>query len=565
MNYYPTVSQPLRDLILKFSRGEIPLPQFQRPFVWPVAKIRNLLDSLYRGYPIGGFYLWKPMDDTEVEDQSKAFGQQHRSGDSVENFLIDGQQRLTSLEVAFKLFTGEDKDGEELRCFLDLKADEERRAVSRLFVSYGTNKTIAWRAESADPTLIPLERLFEESVHRLRDEIRDALQNREGWDANSIDKALQRLVTAHEMLNIQVPCTTVSGVKDDVAIEVFRRLNKGGVPLPPSDLHAAELARDRAAKKVLKELRKFANQERAQRLGFGFSFAFRALVVFHTGDARFSKLRPNWVKKEGPDGRTLEQSWEKTEKAIDKALGFAERKMGWSRRALLPSANALIVLASAFDQAEFKLDSETEQLYRRWLCLTALRGIFRGAVESTINKFIKPIWKSNERPADVLLEKLRRQDRAPIMSEEFSQRARPWGPATQVMHAYFVSRGAKDWKTAEPVETLARNGDVHDAVGDLTVHHLFARNLLREWVENPDDAHRPANFALLSGVTNKEFGDDPPDDVWAILEPGDERKRAKVQFFGDDAGDKLRLDRYDEFCQWRADRLAESINEWLGM
>ena len=96
------------------------------------------------------------------------------------------------------------------------------------------------------------------------------------------------------------------------------------------------------------------------------------------------------------------------------------------------------------------------------------------------------------------------------------------------------------------------------------MHHLFARNLLADLVENHDDVNRPANFALLSGPTNAEFSDRRPDEVWTDLTP-DERRRAAVQFFGDAAGDHLRADRYGEFCQWRADRLAESINDWLGI
>lgn len=43
------------------------------------------------------------------------------------------------------------------------------------------------------------------------------------------------------------------------------------------------------------------------------------------------------------------------------------------------------------------------------------------------------------------------------------------------------------------------------------------------------------------------------------------RKFASVRFFGEAAGDRLKVDRYEEFCQWRADRLAESINDWLGI
>ena len=74
----------------------------------------------------------------------------------------------------------------------------------------------------------------------------------------------------------------------------------------------------------------------------------------------------------------------------------------------------------------------------------------------------------------------------------------------------------------------------------------------------------PANYALLSRPTNSEFDDKPPDEVFAPLTPA-QRKLAAVQFFGEAAGDRLKPDSYEESCEWRADRLAEAINDWLGM
>ena len=141
-------------------------------------------------------------------------------------------------------------------------------------------------------------------------------------------------------------------------------------------------------------------QQRPQRLGFGFSFAFRALVVFHRETAQFSKLKEDWVETAGPHGRSLRESWRATERTIDQALEFADQRMGWSRRALLPSANALIVLAAALDKADLKVDANSERLYRRWLCLTALRGVFQGSVETTINRFHRAIREAKGSPAE---------------------------------------------------------------------------------------------------------------------------------------------------------------------
>lgn len=132
------------------------------------------------------------------------------------------------------------------------------------------------------------------------------------------------------------------------------------------------------------------------------------------------------------------------------------------------------------------------------------------------------------------------------------------------MHAWLVGQEAKDWLSGDPIDGLARNGARSLPGGDLTVHHIFARRVMKDFADNPDDVNKPANYALLSRAANAEFGDRRADEVLATLVP-EQRKLADVQFFGDAAGDRLVPERYGEFCAWRAARLAESINKWIGV
>jgi hypothetical protein len=311
-------------------------------------------------------------------------------------------------------------------------------------------------------------------------------------------------------------------------------------------------------------MREFVTGERQQRLGFGFSFAFRALVLFHRQSARFIQLKPDWMDVPGPNGRSLSQSWRATERAVNAALTFVDQHMGWSRRALLPSANAVIVLAAAINKDGLKPDAERGQLYSRWLCLTALRGLFQGSVETTMDRFHRSIRESRGGAAKALLKALKRNEARPIGPDEFNRFAQTWGPATQVMHAWLVGQEAKDWLTSDEIDVLARGGNPSLPGGDLTVHHLFPRRVLADSVDDPDDANCPANYTLLSRSTNAELGDTPPHEVFTQLYP-DQRELAAAHLFGEAAGDRLKPDRYEEFCQWRADRLAEEINYWLGM
>jgi hypothetical protein len=558
-----TTSKPLRELVLDFNKGNIQLPQFQRDYVWKPAKIRNLLDSLMRDFPIGGFYFWRP-DGNAIDPKPKAFSKGASADARFIGYLIDGQQRLTSLEAAFGFYSGSDKHGDELRCFLDLSSpeDSESRRDTRNFVSYSSSRSIAKRVEAGDPTLIPVGKFFYGLDIDLRKETESALRLLPGWDGKRIESAMERFDRTSKMLDQYVPCTTILNVSDRDAVEIFSRLNKGGTQLRQADARAAELARG-AAVDVLKSMREFASGERQQRLGFGFSFAFRALVVFHRETAQFNTLRPNWIETPGPQSQTLRASWKAAERALSETLRFADEEMGWSRRTLLPSANALIVLAAAIDQGGYRLTKEDRQLYRRWLCLTALRGSFQGSVETTMNRFLRAIKRSKDQPAEALVKALNREERNRISPEEFLVVAPTWGPQTQVMNAWLVSKGATDWLHPEAINALARSGKVSSPGGDLTVRHIFPREMLAKHGHEPEAAHRLANFAMVSRATNAELGKKHPAEVLAALDPG-ERKAAETQFFGTSAGDRLEASRYDEFLEWRAQRLAEALNAYLG-
>lgn len=96
-NKYSTISFPISTLIGNIESGHTGLPELQRPFVWERAQVRDLLDSLYRGYPTGHFLFWQATPDlgtTPIGSDAK------QMAPSV--VVVDGQQRLTSLYAVFK-------------------------------------------------------------------------------------------------------------------------------------------------------------------------------------------------------------------------------------------------------------------------------------------------------------------------------------------------------------------------------------------------------------------------------------------------------------------------------
>ena len=94
---FKKVDYSLSKLMDDIEMGSIGLPDIQRPFVWKNAKVRDLFDSIYRGYPVGYFLFWQ----NAVEGGQKQIGTDNKQ--KVPSLLIvDGQQRLTSLYAVIK-------------------------------------------------------------------------------------------------------------------------------------------------------------------------------------------------------------------------------------------------------------------------------------------------------------------------------------------------------------------------------------------------------------------------------------------------------------------------------
>ena len=102
MNQPEPQSSNLSSLVNDIERGLVKIPQFQRDFVWRKQKAAKLLDSIVKGYPIGTFILWRTKESLRsVREIGGAELPQTPEGDFTQ-YVLDGQQRLTSLFAALK-------------------------------------------------------------------------------------------------------------------------------------------------------------------------------------------------------------------------------------------------------------------------------------------------------------------------------------------------------------------------------------------------------------------------------------------------------------------------------
>lgn len=116
-----SVSQlPIDNLFTWIKSGEIAIPEIQRPFVWDATKVRNLLDSLFQGYPVGYLIAWR-NPDVKLKDGTTSSGKR---------ILIDGQQRVTALMASLLGREVVDKDYQRIRIHIAFHPGKKQFEVS---------------------------------------------------------------------------------------------------------------------------------------------------------------------------------------------------------------------------------------------------------------------------------------------------------------------------------------------------------------------------------------------------------------------------------------------------
>jgi len=115
-----SVNQHLTETVLSWVKsGEIAIPEIQRPFVWEATKVRDLMDSLYQGYPIGYLIVWR-NPNVKLKDGTTSSGRK---------ILIDGQQRVIALKAAILGELVVNKEYKQVKITIAFNPKEEKFEV----------------------------------------------------------------------------------------------------------------------------------------------------------------------------------------------------------------------------------------------------------------------------------------------------------------------------------------------------------------------------------------------------------------------------------------------------
>ncbi|WP_320165320.1 DUF262 domain-containing protein [uncultured Trichococcus sp.] len=217
MSTYETKNMAVSSVLTAIRDGNIAIPEIQRPFVWDAVKVRDLMDSMYNGYPIGFIITWRNAD-TRLKDGSVS------SGKSI---IIDGQQRITALTAAMVGQEVLNKKFQKKRIKISFNPIEERFEVW----TPALDKSSKWIPD--------ISVLFPDAFNQWQF-INDYVTKNESTDGNRVGNVLAKLIG---MKNIQIGVIELSSeLEIETVTEIFTRINSKGVSLSQSDFVMSKIA-----------------------------------------------------------------------------------------------------------------------------------------------------------------------------------------------------------------------------------------------------------------------------------------------------------------------------------
>ncbi|MDZ4858567.1 MAG: DUF262 domain-containing protein [Candidatus Hydrogenedentes bacterium] len=560
----------VEELVGMIKRGELRLPEMQRRYVWRSTRVRDLLDSLYRGYPSGAILLWETDEHVPLQDFAVA---QDESSFQNTRLLLDGQQRLTSLSAVIRgepvSVRGRKKPIELL---FNLDHPEELTVVTEVDdqLDDDNEEDDDLIEDEADSSESELERRFNQmtfvvatkKLEQLPQWVKVSEVYKADADAPFLERAgvekvsdprytkySQRLARLRGIRKYMYRMDVLErGLSYDEVTEIFVRVNSLGAKLRSSDLALAQITAK--WRNSLKSFQEF--QHTCAKAGYDLDLGLhlKNLVVFATGQSRFLTVGRIPLDK-------LQSSWKECCQGMEFAMNFLKSNVGMVSPVLMSSPYLMVTIAYFGHMRKYKLTKDESYGLRYWALASNAKGRYsRGSSESILDQDLAIIRQGSG--TKELIDRLRLQfGRLDITAEELEGRNMR-SALFKTMFLAFRAAGATDWNSALAI-SLEHHGTQHS----LQFHHIFPKAVLKRKLRTAREADDIANLAFIGGKTNRTISNKAPVDYLPAFIEKAGRRAFEAQCIPTEAK-ILALDSYDEFLVVRRKRIADALNSFLG-
>jgi len=531
---FKKVDYDLSGLLHYIDIGDIGLPDIQRPFVWSNTKVRDLFDSMYKGFPVGYLLFWS---NAEINN-TRSIGLEDKQHHVPNLLIVDGQQRLTSLYAVFRGRSVLDSDYKERRieiAFNPLEAKfEVTDAAIRRDVMWISNISDLWSVHSTSYSAI-------KSFIKKLEVSKELTEEDEKTIAGNIDRLFD--VQKYPFTALEIS----SAVDEEAVSDIFVRINSLGAKLNQADFILTLLSV--FWEDGRKELEAFCRDSYFKPKTDNTPSSFNYFIQPHPGELLRvavaigfyrGRLKSVYHVLRGKDPDTDEYSPTLRDQQFS-VLKQAQQKMlnlndwhqffgclvaaGYRGSEMINSKVTLVYAYAIFliGRTKFGLSYyELEKLIGRWFVATSISSRYIGSFESEVDGDLRKIKDLNTKEEyvkslDGIINTALTSDYWTITLPERLDSSSAVNPQ------YFAYLAAQN-KLNAPV--LFSNKKIHELLDPvlhpnkkpLEKHHIFPRAWLEENVTKEiNRINQIANFALLEWPDNIDISDSPPNEYVPLL------------------------------------------------
>ena len=567
------------DTLLNWIKTEdIVIPEIQRPFVWSANKVRDFIDSLYHGYPVGYLITW-PKSDVSL-----------RGGESStrERILIDGQQRTMALRAALLGKEVLTKKYKTQRIQIAFHPDTERFAV-------------ATKAIRNDPEWISDISTVFNSNSGLLQLVDTYCERNAGVERYEMGERIGRL---YEIRNNSLGVIDLDADIDvETVVEIFVRINGTGVRLSAADFIMSKLAASEQynghllrqsidyfchlatvpeAYDRLIEDRAFANTDYFRSIEWLKDWSDNVYIPAYTDMLRVvfaSKFKRGDLTNlvDLLSGDSAEETFYRLEDSmrsyinetnfkrfvmILRSAGFVDASMLTAKNAVNSAYTLFLILRTQNVDA-----SQIEQLVRRWFVMSVLTERYSGEPQATLSEDVRNMTTEEETAA--YLNGLERAGLSNVFwSEEFMQKLDVSGPNNVYFNVFLASQIKANAKGF-----LSRDITIRDLFeGQKDIHHIFPKNHLQVLGITKKQYNPIANLVVTQKEINIAIGDTAPAAYFSKLQSGCEN--GVPAYGGINNSEELQenfdahcipegnFENYDEFLKKRRQLMVNKIRDY---
>lgn len=519
----------IRQIIQKVSEGEIRIPAFQRDFVWEPDRIQFLMDSIYKGYPIGTILFWRSREKLSFDRDLGPFTLPEPKKEYPIDYVLDGQQRITSIFATFQTELTKNKKNKWVPIYFDLNAPEHAQ----------DSQFIATEDENIPESFIPLNILF--------DVVEYGKYSRKITNDEHIKK-LDELQTKFKEASI--PVETVETEEHSKIAIIFERINRNGIPLNTYQLLSAwTWSSEFDLRAKFEELSNKLEDVDYGDLGEEQDLLIKCCAAAMKEDSSSHAI----IELKGDEVR---KHFSMFQNGLLGAIDFLRRDCGAVSLKVLPYKSMLIPLTRFFiteNPSGIHPDATQRHLLKKWFWHTCFSRRYSNSVDSAVAQDIAAMVELRKNKT----EKIERK-KFEVSDELFLENAFSVSSVnTKTFILLLAKKRPKSFLSGADVDL----DDVLTSCNKTEFHHIFPDNFLKTkcGIDEKNKRYCLANFAFLSQKDNRSIKDKSPLDYQNLISK-DLKSGILKHSLIPDSGLGMK---YEDFLKERVKLLKETANSLI--